>query len=120
MVYESSAHPGCVAPHLWLADGSSLYDHFQNGFNLLVTEDGHDTAIAAFERAAAAIAMPLKVVQPHDTRLRSRYQAALALIRPDQHVAWRGDALPDSPAAVLGRIAGRAGCQAKSCVVAAL
>ena len=108
MVYEPSAHPGCVAPHLWLADGSSLYDHFQNGFNLLVTEDGHDVAIAAFERAAAATAMPLKVVQPHDRRLRSRYQAALALIRPDQHVAWRGDALPDRPAAVLDRIAGRA------------
>jgi FAD binding domain-containing protein len=26
MVYVPSAYPGCLAPHLWLADGSSLYD----------------------------------------------------------------------------------------------
>ena len=38
MLYVPSAHPGCLAPHLWLADGSSLYDHFGPGFTLLVTE----------------------------------------------------------------------------------
>lgn len=38
MLYVPSAHPGCLAPHLWLADGSSLYDYFGPGFALLVTE----------------------------------------------------------------------------------
>ena len=106
MVYEPSAHPGCVAPHLWLADGRSLYDHFHTGFNLLVTEEGHDATIAAFERAAEAIAMPLKVIRPNDARLRSRYQAPLALIRPDQHVAWRCLQAPDEPAALLDVVRG--------------
>ena len=31
-----SAYPGCLAPHAWLADGSSLYDHFGVGLTLLV------------------------------------------------------------------------------------
>lgn len=38
MIYKSSAHPGCMAPNLWLGDGSSLYDHFGKGFTLLGTE----------------------------------------------------------------------------------
>ena len=106
MVYEPSAHPGCVAPHLWLADGSSLYDHFQNGFNLLVTEDGHDTTVADFKRAAVAAGMPLRVVQPRDARLRSRYQTPLALIRPDQHVAWRCFQAQVNPFALLDLVRG--------------
>jgi hypothetical protein len=38
--------------------------------------------------------VPLKVLSPGDRRLRARYEARFALIRPDQHVAWRGDRLP--------------------------
>lgn len=106
MAYEPSAHPGCVAPHLWLADGSSLYDHFQNGFNLLVMEEGHDSTVAEFERAAAAVGMSLKVVRPCDARLRSRYQAPLALIRPDQHVAWRSTQAPVDPRILLDTVRG--------------
>ena len=39
MLYVPSAHPGCLAPHLWLNDGSSLYDHFGEGFTLLITRE---------------------------------------------------------------------------------
>ena len=106
MVYEPSAHPGCVAPHLWLADGSSLYDHFQNGFNLLVMEDGHDATISELKRAATAIAMPLKVIQPRAPRLRARYQAPLVLIRPDQHVAWRCVKAQTDPSFLLDIVRG--------------
>lgn len=106
MVYAPSAHPGCVAPHLWLADGSSLYDHFQNGFNLLVMEDGHEATIAGFERAATDAGMLLKVVRPSDARLRALYQAPLALIRPDQHVAWRWADAQIDPSFLLNVVRG--------------
>jgi hypothetical protein len=82
--YVPSAHPGCIAPHAWLQDGSSLYDHFGQGFTLLAT-DGHDAA-------AACNGIPLKLVR--QAGLRGLYGARYALIRPDQHVAWRGDSLP--------------------------
>ena len=107
MAYEPSAHPGCVAPHLWLQDGTSLYDRFGPGFTLLVTEPGHEPAIAGFEQAAKRLGLPLTVLVPQDDRLRPRYQAALALIRPDQHVAWRsatGDGV--DAAAVLETVRG--------------
>jgi len=105
--YVPSAVPGCLAPHAWLADGSSLYDHFGPGYTLLVT-DGHNTGAEALAQAAAARGMPLTVVAPGDERLPGAYAARFALIRPDQHVAWRGDALPDDVGPLLDRVAGRA------------
>ena len=105
--YVPSAVPGCLAPHVWLADGSSLYDHFGPGYTLLVT-DGRDADADALARVAAARRMPLAVAAPGDERLPGIYAARFALIRPDQHVAWRGDVLPDDPAPLLDRVAGHA------------
>jgi hypothetical protein len=34
------------------------------------------------------------------------YQHALVLSRPDQHVAWRGNAVPQNPLALVDRIRG--------------
>ena len=105
MLYVPSAHPGCLAPHLWLADGSSLYDHFGDGFTLLVT-GGDAKAADALLAAAAKRNVPVKVLALPDKRLRSRYEAGFALIRPDQHVAWRGDSFPADCDALIARITG--------------
>jgi 2-polyprenyl-6-methoxyphenol hydroxylase-like FAD-dependent oxidoreductase len=105
MLCVPSAHPGCLAPHLWLADGSSLYDHFGQGFTLLVTE-GEAAEANTMAEEAKALGVPLEILVPGDSRLRSRYEARLALIRPDQHVAWRGDVLPASIADLFIRITG--------------
>jgi 2-polyprenyl-6-methoxyphenol hydroxylase-like FAD-dependent oxidoreductase len=87
--FEPSAHPGCLAPHAWLADGSSLYDRFGSGYALLQLDDdaGEGAEIVA---AAANAGMPLEYVDLRAERLRDLYGAPLALIRPDQYVAWRG------------------------------
>ena len=107
MLYVPSAHPGCLAPHLWLDDGSSLYDHFGPGLTLLATDD--DTAGAhALVAAAKARGVPLKLLVPGDERLRARYGARFALIRPDQHVGWRGNAIPDDCDGLLARLTGAA------------
>jgi 2-polyprenyl-6-methoxyphenol hydroxylase-like FAD-dependent oxidoreductase len=105
MLYTPSAHPGCLAPHLWLADGSSLYDHFGDGLTLLVT-DGDRSAADGLVAAAAQRGVPLKVLADLDDRLRARYEARFALIRPDQHVGWRGDQFPEDCNALLSRLTG--------------
>ena len=92
--YVPSAHPGCLAPHAWLADGSSLYDHFGMGFTLLTTDGSSAPAVNT--------RVPLKVLR--EPSMRDLYQRRYALIRPDQHVAWRGDLLPHD---VFDRITGR-------------
>jgi 2-polyprenyl-6-methoxyphenol hydroxylase-like FAD-dependent oxidoreductase len=105
MLYVPSAHPGCLAPHLWLADGSSLYDHFGPGFTLLVT-DGDARSANRLNEAAVKRNVPLKVLAPVNARLRARYETRFALIRPDQHVAWRGDNMPTDCDALLAQVTG--------------
>jgi hypothetical protein len=104
--YRPSARPGCLAPHLWLSDGSSLYDALGPGFTLLMTQAGRDVSrlLTIVER----MRVPLKVLAPAHTRLRDLYQADFVLIRPDQHVAWRGNSIPDDVEALLDRIRGAA------------
>lgn len=106
MQYAPSAHPGCLAPHLWLRDGSSLYDDFGAGFTLLVTAGGAENDIGRLRAAAKELAMPLSIFAPDDDRLRDLYGARMALIRPDQHVAWRSDRLDCPARAILDRVRG--------------
>lgn len=88
--YAPTARPGSRAPHAWLADGRSLFDTFGPGFTLLGFGDA-DFAAAA---DAAALGVPLATVRVEDPAVAALYEARLALIRPDQHVAWRGDVWP--------------------------
>src|SRR6516165_8123260 len=102
--YVPSACPGGRAPHLWLPDGRSLYDAL--GFELTLLRLGTPPVdAAAFPAAAAALAMPLAVLDVAGDEARDLYGADLALIRPDQIVAWRGNAAAGA-ADVLQRVAG--------------
>lgn len=87
--YQPSASPGGRAPHAWLADGTSLFDSFNFEWTLLAL--GPDApGTAGFVNAATALGLDLKVVAQTSTAVRALYEAPLALIRPDQIVAWRG------------------------------
>jgi 2-polyprenyl-6-methoxyphenol hydroxylase-like FAD-dependent oxidoreductase len=105
--YVPSAHPGCLAPHAWLADGSSLYDHFGKGFTLLITGDAAPEDVHRALEAARIVRIPLTIAKPDVREIADLYQARYALIRPDQHVAWRADQLPQQAAKLFEVVAGR-------------
>lgn len=100
-----SGYPGERAPHAWLADDRSVYDTFGLGFTLLVTGNAESNAIAAAKAEAAQQRVPLDVSAPSEPRLNALYGARYVLVRPDQHIAWRGDTLDDF-AAVLSMARG--------------
>ncbi|MES2258140.1 MAG: FAD-dependent monooxygenase [Pseudomonadota bacterium] len=104
--FEPSACPGGLAPHAWLEPGKSLYDSFGAGFTLLVCGDEREPDIEQAQIDAAAAGLPLTIAMPRADGLRELYQARLALIRPDQHVAWRGDTWPTEGVALLRRVSG--------------
>jgi hypothetical protein len=54
-------------------------------------------ATVALERAFAALGAPLQVLDIADAAPRDIYGCDLLLLRPDMHVAWRGNALPPEP-----------------------
>jgi 2-polyprenyl-6-methoxyphenol hydroxylase-like FAD-dependent oxidoreductase len=102
--YVPTACPGGRAPHLWLADGRSLYDTLGFEFTLLKL-GGKPADAAPFQAAAQAMNMPLAVVPLATEEARDLYESDLALIRPDQIVAWRGNSSADA-AVVLRQAAG--------------
>jgi hypothetical protein len=105
--YAPSTRPGARAPHAWLGDGRSTLDLFGRGFVLLrLGDDAPDGRV--FTEAAHARAVPLETVEIAAPEIRALYQRPLVLVRPDGHVAWRGDALPRDPLAVIDRIRGAA------------
>lgn len=105
--YVPSARPGALAPHLWRADGSSLYDHFGQGFTLLACGAADPADIERARGAAAEMGVPLKVLWADEPDADALYQARYALIRPDQHVAWRGNELPSPLVQLFVHVTGR-------------
>ena len=106
-LYTASACPGGRPPHAWLADGRSLFDTFHTEWTLLVLGDAARRAASgqAFETAAQATGLDLRVVRHDLPELQALYEAPLVLIRPDHIVAWRGH--DESAAhAVLARASG--------------
>jgi 2-polyprenyl-6-methoxyphenol hydroxylase-like FAD-dependent oxidoreductase len=81
---------GYRLPHAWLPDGRSLYD---------ALGADHTLVVAAGELPD----VPLDVL---DLRGTGRTGPALTLVRPDQHVAWAGEHLPDLTT-LLDRVHGR-------------
>ena len=101
--YVPTAFPGARAPHAWLAPDKSTLDLFGDGFVLLAFAD---VATEPLARAAATRAVPLAVHRIDDPKIAALYAARLVLVRPDGHVAWRGDALPPSCEALIDTVRG--------------
>ena len=103
--YLPTSRPGSRAPHAWLPDGRSTLDLFGRGFSLLrfgrVPVD--ETPLT---RAARRSAFPVAVHDISDRNIADLYEAKLVLVRPDGHVAWRGNSVPSAPDAVLDKVRG--------------
>jgi 2-polyprenyl-6-methoxyphenol hydroxylase-like FAD-dependent oxidoreductase len=103
--YTPTARPGSRAPHAWLEDGRSTLDLFGAGFTLLRL-GAHAPAGDGFEAAAIARRVPLTVAAVPDAAVHDLYERALVLVRPDGHVAWRGDKVPVDAMGVIDRVRG--------------
>jgi hypothetical protein len=61
--------------------------------------------VEKFRIAATSVGLPLSVLDVSKENLAGLYGAGMALVRPDQHVAWRGDTCAD-PAAIIATVRG--------------
>ena len=95
--YVPNARPGARAPHVWLEEAASTLDLFGRGFVLLRFAGA--PAAEAIVQAAAARGVPLTVRDIDSREAAEAYANKLVLVRPDGHVAWRGDTAPADPAA---------------------
>ncbi|SDL93474.1 FAD-dependent monooxygenase [Nonomuraea jiangxiensis] len=100
--YTPSTVPGCRLPHHWLADGSSLYDHLGPWYTLVVLD--HFDAAERWAEEARAAGLPVTVVRLPEGAGDPAYTTPFVIARRDQHVAWRGTALPSDVAAFAARL----------------
>jgi len=103
--YVPTTVPGVRLPSVFLDDDTALFDRLGPWFTLLVFDDAAADPMVA---AAAQHRIPLHVLRVTERHLAPIYEAAVVLVRPDQHVAWRGAMPHDEQAAsvILGRALG--------------
>jgi 2-polyprenyl-6-methoxyphenol hydroxylase-like FAD-dependent oxidoreductase len=101
--YIPTTFPGARAPHCWLESGKSIIDLFGSGFVLLAFNDSDTDAL---EAAAAERSVPLRVERIASKAAFDLYRLPLVLVRPDGHVAWRGNELPDDIGRLLDTVRG--------------
>src|SRR6516225_8750147 len=85
--YRPSTVPGVRLPSVVLADGTPIYDRLGPWFTLISCGVPPSTELGA---AAARCNMPLSVLRLDQPELEQVYGRGLILVRPDQHVVWRG------------------------------
>lgn len=108
VAYVPSTLPGCRLPSFYLADGSNLHAHLGPWFTLLCLTE-FDTR--GFAEAAESLGIPLCTSHVDVTGHADLFQGPALLIRPDQHIAWRGLAEGTGMARrVLAHVTGWAGC----------
>lgn len=103
--YHPTTRPGARAPDAWIDQDTRMLDLYGKGF-VLVRLGNDAPAADGLEAAAEACGVPFEVVTMEDPDIIDLYQRKLVLVRPDGHVAWRGDEVPGDCRAVIDRARG--------------
>jgi 2-polyprenyl-6-methoxyphenol hydroxylase-like FAD-dependent oxidoreductase len=103
--YRPTTRPGARLPHRRLPDGRALHDLLGPGYTLLRFAPGGDPD--HFVKEADERGMPLRMVDLSALAPSRPFDAAQVLVRPDQHVAWRGRDGQAQVGALLDRVRGR-------------
>jgi len=107
-VYIPTSRPGARLPHMWTRDGRAIQDVLGRWFTLLIL-DGQAQDAMRLSAAMRDRGAPLDVVVLDEPEIRTLYGASVLLVRPDLHVAWRGDGVPEDVWRVAAVALGQAG-----------
>ena len=104
--YIPTTRPGARIPHLWLKDGSAVQDHVGGGY-ALVTCVPCGGGLEKLGEAFRSLGCPFQVLDVSDVpHARDIYERDYVLLRPDLHVAWRGNSAPVDPAGLVAAVTG--------------
>jgi 2-polyprenyl-6-methoxyphenol hydroxylase-like FAD-dependent oxidoreductase len=92
--YRPTTWPGARLPHVWLGDGAPIQDRIPDGYTILRL-GGTCADTAGLERAIRSYGAPVSVLDIPDAPARDVYEHDMILLRPDMHIVWRGNRLPD-------------------------
>jgi 2-polyprenyl-6-methoxyphenol hydroxylase-like FAD-dependent oxidoreductase len=103
--YVATTAPGARMPSVLMGDGVPIFDRLGPWFTLACFGAPASEALLA---AAARRGVPLAVLRTDDPDIIKVYGRGLLLVRPDQHIAWRGTACEDARTAdaIVSRVLG--------------
>ncbi len=104
--YEPTTWPGARLPNVWLEPGVALQDRIPDDGYALLRLGANAADTAALEQAMRATGAPFTVLDLPNENAREVYGFDLLLLRPDLHVAWRGNRTPDEPAELAAVVTG--------------
>jgi 2-polyprenyl-6-methoxyphenol hydroxylase-like FAD-dependent oxidoreductase len=90
--YISTTVPGARLPSVVLADGAPIFDRLGVWFTLVCCAVAPSAALV---KAADRFGLPLAVLRVDEPEFEPLYGRGLLLVRPDQHIAWRGPRCDD-------------------------
>jgi 2,4-dichlorophenol 6-monooxygenase len=117
--YQPTTWPGARIPHVWLFDEAgakhSTLDLCGRGKFTVFTSIGGEPWVKAAGEVGAELGLEIvvRVIGPRRkyldhtgdwARAREVSDAGCVLVRPDHHVGWRSEGLPEAPAASLRRV----------------
>ncbi|MEO0684852.1 MAG: FAD-dependent monooxygenase, partial [Cyanobacteria bacterium J06649_11] len=132
--WNQSSYPGCRAPHAWLKPGLSTLDLFGYGFTLMCfksKEEGRrkkeegwnwdgdldlppsesaevnsNSTVELLTKICYEKQIPLTIHHIDNPDIAKLYERAFVLVRPDGHVAWRGDEIPEDVERMMDKVRG--------------
>jgi len=98
--YVPSGVPGGRLPHAWLPDGRSLFDQLGPDFSLICLSG--ERSKERWRAAAVRAKLELAILDLSEERsLAAILDTEYVLVRPDQHIAWRGEGANADPDSIL-------------------
>src|SRR5579859_1472539 len=103
--YLPTSVPGVRMPSVVMRDGTPIFDRLGPWFTLACFGVSPSETLVA---AAAKRGVPMTVIRSEAPDLTNIYGRGLLLVRPDQHIAWRGSGCDDSHVAdgIMARVLG--------------
>jgi len=103
--YVATTWPGARLPHVWLDDETAVHDRCVDAY-VLLRLGRSPTDTSGLEQAFGERRAPFQVLSITDAAARDVYGRDFILLRPDLHVAWRGNAPPPDPMGLVSRVTG--------------
>lgn len=104
--YVPTSWPGARLPHVWLDGHVAIQDRLGPGYTLLKL-GGTRQDVSGLQKAMQMHGAPFAILDVADGAARDLYGFDLILLRPDMHVAWRGNRPPGDAATLAARVTGQ-------------
>jgi 2-polyprenyl-6-methoxyphenol hydroxylase-like FAD-dependent oxidoreductase len=101
--YQPTTWPGARLPHVWLEGHHAIQDRIGAGYTLLRL-GGTRADTSGLEQSFRGI--PFEALDIPDAAARELYGFDLILLRPDLHVAWRGNRVPADSKSLAATVTG--------------